>query len=98
MSNTPIPATLPCCLPSQPPQLATPTLNTVPTPTKVTLGTTSVTLKDTADLENGFRPTGAITFTLVAPGGGTVDTETVRSTATASTRRRPASPCRATAR
>ena len=56
---------------------ASPTLTTAPNPTTVTLGTTSVTLKDTADLENGFHPTGTITFTLVAPGGGTVDTETV---------------------
>ncbi len=63
--------------PAPPPQLASPTLTTAPTPATVALGTTSVTLKDTADLENGFRPTGAITFTLVAPGGGTVDTETV---------------------
>ncbi len=63
--------------PIQPPQLASPTLTTAPSPATVALGTTSVTLKDTADLENGFRPTGAITFTLVAPGGGTVDTETV---------------------
>ena len=63
--------------PIQPPQLASPTVATAPTPATVTLGTTPVTLKDTADLESGFRPTGVITFTLVAPGGGTLDTETV---------------------
>jgi hypothetical protein len=56
---------------------ANPTLTTTPSPDTVTLGTTSVTLSDTADLENGYHPTGSITFTLVAPGGGTVDTETV---------------------
>ena len=36
-----------------------------------------MTLTDTADLEGGSNPTGTITFTLVAPGGATVDTETV---------------------
>ena len=56
---------------------ASPTLTTTPSPDTVTLGTTSVTLTDTAVLENGYHPTGTITFTLVAPGGGTVDTETV---------------------
>ena len=56
---------------------AHPTLSTNPSPTSVTLGTTSVTLKDTAVLQNGFNPTGTITFTLVAPGGGTVDTVAV---------------------
>ncbi len=56
---------------------AIPTLATIPTPDTVTLGATSVTLTDTATLAGGYRPTGAITFTLVAPGGGTVDTETV---------------------
>jgi hypothetical protein len=55
---------------------ANPTLTTTPNPTTVTLGTTAVILKDTADLENGYHPTGTITFTLVAPGGATVDTET----------------------
>ena len=56
---------------------ASPTLNTSPSPETVRLGTTLVTLTDTADLENGYHPGGTITFTLVAPGGGTVDTETV---------------------
>src|SRR5207237_1221937 len=32
---------------------------------------------DSAKLSGGYAPTGSITFTLVAPGGGTVDTETV---------------------
>jgi hypothetical protein len=63
--------------PVQPPALARPTVSTTPTPATVPLGTTSVTLTDTALLANGFRPTGTITFRLVAPGGGTVDTETV---------------------
>jgi uncharacterized repeat protein (TIGR01451 family) len=57
--------------------LVTPTITTTPSPSTVTLGTTPVTLTDTADLENGFNPRGMITFTLVAPGGGTVDTEMV---------------------
>src|SRR5262249_5412397 len=57
---------------------ASPTLTTSPSPSTVTLGTTPVTLTDSATLANGYHPTGAITFTLVAPGGGPpVDTETV---------------------
>jgi uncharacterized repeat protein (TIGR01451 family) len=67
-------ATLP---PVQPPMLASPTLNTAPTPATVPLGANSVTLNDTASLAGGVNPTGAITFTLVGPGGATVDTETV---------------------
>jgi hypothetical protein len=55
---------------------AAPTLATTPSPTSVTLGTTPVTLSDSAVLSGGSVPTGTITFTLVAPGGGTVDTET----------------------
>ena len=44
----------------------------------VTLGTTPVTLKDTAVLQNGYHPTGTITFTLFYNGGSTpVDTEAV---------------------
>src|SRR5256714_1765503 len=43
-----------------------PTLSTTPDQTSVTLGP-PVTLKDTADLEGGFNPTGSITFTLVGP-------------------------------
>jgi probable HAF family extracellular repeat protein len=56
---------------------AVPTLSTTPSSATVTLGPTPVTLTDTADLENGFNPTGSITFTLVQPGGSVVDTETV---------------------
>jgi hypothetical protein len=37
---------------------------TTASPTGVTLGTTSVTLKDSATLSGGFNPTGTITFTL----------------------------------
>ncbi len=62
---------------SETPQRARPTLVTSPTPATVTLGTTPVTLTDTAVLANGYHPTGTITFTLVGPGGATVDTETV---------------------
>ena len=58
---------------------ASPTLTTAPNPTTVTLGTTVVTLKDTADLEGGFHPTGSITFTLFQ-GSTLVDTETVTVT------------------
>src|SRR5262249_2906923 len=36
-----------------------------------------VMLIDSATLANGFNPTGTITFTLVGPAGGVVDTETV---------------------
>jgi hypothetical protein len=56
---------------------AAPTVTTTPSPTSATLGTTPLTLFDSAVLSGGFSPTGTITFTLVAPGGGTVDTETV---------------------
>ena len=60
---------------------ASPTLTTTPSPTTVTLGTTSVTLKDTAVLVNGYHPNGAITFTLFYNGGSSpVDTETVTVT------------------
>ena len=59
---------------------ASPSLTTAPTPSTVTLGTTSVTLKDTATLGNSYHPGGTLTFTLVAPGGATVDTETVTVT------------------
>ena len=58
--------------------VASPTISTAPSPTTVTLGTTPVTLKDTAALAGGFSPTGTITFTLFHNGGPTpVDTETV---------------------
>src|SRR5262249_40019010 len=45
-----------------------------PTPDVLVVGET---LKDTAVLAGGYHPTGTITFTLVGPGGATVDTETV---------------------
>src|SRR4029077_12475208 len=54
---------------------ASPTINTTPNVTTVTLGTSSVTLEDTADLEGGYHPTGTITFTLYL-GSTLVDTET----------------------
>ena len=43
---------------------ASPTITTTPSPTTVTLGTTPVTLNDTAILAGGYHPTGTITFTL----------------------------------
>src|SRR5205814_566979 len=48
-----------------------------PSATSVTLGTSAVTLKDTAVLSGGYSPAGTITITPVAPGGATVDTEAV---------------------
>src|SRR5262249_57821103 len=56
---------------------ASPAITTTPSATSVTLGTSTVTLKDTAVLSGGYSPAGKITFTLVAPGSGVVDTETV---------------------
>ena len=57
---------------------ATPTLNTTPNPSTVTLGSSAVTLTDSATLEEGYNPTGTITFTLYYNGGSTpVDAETV---------------------
>ena len=78
---------------------ASPTLTTTPSPTTVTLGTNSVTLTDSATLAGGNSPTGTITFTLfhtAAPRRWT--RRRSRSTATAPTRRRPASRCRPPAR
>jgi hypothetical protein len=55
----------------------TPTLSTVPDQTTVTLGP-PVTLHDAAFLQDGYNPTGSITFTLIGPDGTTVvDTEMV---------------------
>jgi uncharacterized repeat protein (TIGR01451 family) len=57
---------------------ASPTLSTTPNPAAVTLGaTTPPLLTDSVILGGGFHPTGTITFTLLAPGGGAVGTETV---------------------
>ena len=55
---------------------SSPKIVTTPDPKSVTLGTSSVTLKDSAVLSGGSSPTGSITFTLVY-NGSTVDTETV---------------------
>ena len=61
--------------------IASPTLGTIPNPTTVMLGPNPVTLTDTATLEDGFSPTGTITFTLFHNGGPTpVDTEMVAVT------------------
>ena len=51
-------------------------ISTTPNPTNITLSATSQTLKDTASVVGGNNPTGTITFTLVGPLGGIVDTET----------------------
>jgi len=60
---------------SAPPQ---PAIVTTPNPTTATLGTSPITLTDSAVLSGGFKPTGTITFTLFFNGGATpVDTETV---------------------
>ena len=56
---------------------ASPSITTTPSPTSFTLGTTTETLTDSAVLSGGYSPMGSITFTLVAPGGSTVDTETI---------------------
>src|SRR5262249_6901458 len=56
---------------------ASPALRTFPNPNTVALGPNAATLTDTALLVNGYNSTGTITLTLVAPSGGTVDTEMV---------------------
>ncbi len=56
--------------------LPTPTLKGTPSQNDVTLGTSALTLNDTAVLSGGANPTGTITFTLYYNGGTTaVDTE-----------------------
>ena len=54
---------------------ASPTITTTPSATAVTLGTSSVTLNDTAVLSGGYYETGTITFTLYL-GSTLLDTET----------------------
>ena len=54
---------------------SSPSITTTPSTTAVTLGTSSVTLNDTATLSNGNAPTGTITFTLYE-GTTLLDTET----------------------
>jgi hypothetical protein len=54
---------------------AEPTISTTPGPT-VVLGSGDK-LTDSATLAGGFNPGGSITFTLLIPGGGPVDTEVV---------------------
>ena len=56
---------------------AGPTLTAAPPAASITLGAATVTLQDTATLSASYFPTGTITFTLIAPGGATVDIETV---------------------
>jgi hypothetical protein len=56
---------------------ASPSLTTTPSATTVTLGSSAVTLKDTAVLSSAYNPTGTITFTLYNPSSTLVDTETV---------------------
>ena len=55
---------------------ASPSIVTTPSVSSVTLGTSSVTLNDTAVLSGGYYETGTITFTLYQ-GSTLVDTETV---------------------
>ena len=55
---------------------ASPSITTTPSVTAVTLGTSSVTLNDTAALSGGYHETGTLTFTLYQ-GSTLVDTETV---------------------
>ncbi len=55
---------------------ASPTISTTPSNTAVTLGTSSVNVKDTAVLSGGYNETGSITFTLYL-GNTLEDTETV---------------------
>ena len=57
---------------------ATLTISTIADPTDISLGSGgSPTLNDSATLAAGYYETGTITFTLFAPNGTTVDTETV---------------------
>ena len=49
---------------------ASPAITTTPNLTGATLGTTTVTLLDSAVLSGGYFPTGTITFTLVRLGAG----------------------------
>jgi hypothetical protein len=55
---------------------ASPTIATTPSPTSLSLGTSSPTLNDTAVLSGGYYETGTITFTLYL-GSTHVDTESV---------------------
>src|SRR5262249_24853784 len=48
---------------------SSPTLIASADPITVTLGSTAVTLSDTAVLAGGYSPVGSITFTLTGPGG-----------------------------
>ena len=56
---------------------AGPALTTTLSAASVTLSNAAVVLGDAAMLSGGYSPTGTITFTLIAPGGSTVDTETI---------------------
>jgi uncharacterized repeat protein (TIGR01451 family) len=56
---------------------ASPALRTTPSPTRFTLGAFPATLKDSATLSGAYFATGSLTFTLHAPGGAIIDTETV---------------------
>ncbi|WP_408893365.1 S-layer homology domain-containing protein [Paenibacillus taichungensis] len=47
------------------------------TTTSATIGSFDTLLRSSVDLTGGYYPTGTITFSLSAPGGATVDTETV---------------------
>ena len=72
---------------------AQPTVTTTASPTSVTLGTTSVVLSDTADLEGAYTPSGSITFTLTL-NGSTVAVPRRRKRSAATGRTAPATRCR----
>ena len=76
---------------------ASPAIATTPSVTSVTLGTSSVTLNDTAVLSGGYHETGTITFTLYRAARWWTPRR-CRSAATAATRRRRATRCRRRAR
>ncbi len=57
--------------------MPTPSPGPTPSSPTTTTPTSTSTLTDTAVLSGGYHETGTITFTLVAPGGSPVDTETV---------------------
>ena len=76
---------------------ASPILATTPGQRVITLGTSTVILTDTALLSDGYHPTGDITFTLVRRAAARWTRRRPRSTATATTRRRPATRLRSPA-
>ena len=79
--------------------VASPSVSTTPNPSGVWLaGSGSPTLNDSAILTGGYNETGSITFTLFAPNGSSVDTETVTVRGNGTYDVPVASPCRPAAR